>query len=239
MADSMVGSYVDDIGLERFEGSVTPVSAWRGKRLALFCFSSWARGRGQLPLWQELKSRLPIEAEVLGIAAEVEGKRWLRGYLKQAETRFPVLIDRKNVAGAAFGFKAGPNVVLIDEAGCLVYRRLYDASLRKTDCRNVVERYLLQGIRPEALAPDATYAPKPVAQEAFAEAVDLFLAGDLVRCRVPWKRSIDLDREHWISQEQMWVLDAPERFHPWIDVAWQNTQLAAEGRPVCACDEES
>src|ERR1700693_152795 len=126
MADSMVGSYLDDIRLERFEGSVTPVSAWRGKRLALFCFSSWARGRGQLPLWQELKSRLPIEADVLGIAGEVEGERWLRGYLKQAETRFPVLIDRKNIAGAAFGFKAGPNVVLIDEAGCLVYRRLYD-----------------------------------------------------------------------------------------------------------------
>jgi hypothetical protein len=66
--------------------------------------------------------------------------------------------------------------------------------------------------------------------------VDLLLAGDLQACRVPWRRSIDLDREHWISQEQLWVLEAPERFHPWIDVPWQNARLAAEGRPVCACE---
>jgi hypothetical protein len=234
----MAGRYVDDFRLERFEGAVSPISAWRGKRVALFCFSSWALGRGQLPLWQELKSRLPADAEVVGVAAEVEGERWLRGYLRQAEAGFPVLIDRKNVAGAAFGFKAGPNVVLIDEAGRLVYRRLYDASLRKADCRGAVEHFLLQGLRPPAWAPDPTYEPKPEAQHAFAEAVDLFLAGDAVQCRVPWKRSVDLDREHWISLEQLWVLDAPERFHPWIDVAWQNEQLVAEGRPACACDVE-
>ena len=103
LADSLVGSHVEDFRLERFEGPSSSMSAWRGKRVALFCFSSWALGRGQLPLWQELKSRLPADAEVIGVAAEVEGERWLRGYLKQAETRFPVLIDRKNIAGAAFG----------------------------------------------------------------------------------------------------------------------------------------
>jgi hypothetical protein len=174
----MAGRYVDDFRLERFEGAVSPISAWRGKRVALFCFSSWALGRGQLPLWQELKSRLPADAEVVGVAAEVEGERWLRGYLRQAEAGFPVLIDRKNVAGAAFGFKAGPNVVLIDEAGRLVYRRLYDASLRKADLPGCGRTFSVAGFATAGIrAPDPTYAPKPEAQHAFAEAVDLFLAG--------------------------------------------------------------
>jgi hypothetical protein len=115
---------------------------------------------------------------------------------------------------------------------------LYDASLRKADCRNAIESFLLNGVRPAAPTPDPSYAPKPEAQQAFAEAVDLFLAGELARCKVPWKRSVDLDPDHWISVEQLWVLDAPERFHPWIDVAWQNVQLVAVGRPACACEVE-
>jgi peroxiredoxin len=238
MNDSMVGQAVPDIRLERFEGPPTALSDWRGKRVALFCFSTWALGRGQLPDWQELSARLPADALVAGVAAEVEGGRWLHGYMRQYKVKFPVLLDRKNLVGGAFGYKAGPNLILIDESGRLVQRRMYDASLRKTDCRGDVEGFLLRGTRPAAVAPDPNLAPKPGSQEAFAKAVDLFLAGDLKACRGPWTTSVRFDPEHWISQEQIWVLDAPERFHPWIDVAWQNEQLAAEGRPVCACEAE-
>src|SRR5438105_2743966 len=60
--------------------------------------------------------------------------------------------------------------------------------------------------------------------------------GQLDQCMVPWEESVRIDPEHWISQEQIWVRNAPERFHPWIDVAWQNRELAAQGRPVCACE---
>lgn len=239
MKDPLFGHVADDVELEKFEGPVSRISQWRGRRVALFCFSSWALGRGQLPLWQELHARLPRDAQVLGIAAEVEGERWLRGYLRQAMAEFPVLIDRKNRVGERFGFKAGPNVILLDEAGRLISRQLYDASLRKPDCRGAIEGYLLRGTRPDALAPDGAYAPDPAAQRAFCEAVDLFLAGELVQCRAPWNRSVEIDPGHWISQEQMWVLDAPERFHPWIDVAWQNSRLQAQGRPACACDPDS
>ena len=187
-------------------------------------------------LWQQLSAQLPGDAEVLGVAAEVEGDRWLRGYLRDAKVKFPVLVDRKNVVGGAYGFKAGPNVLMFDEAGALAYRRLYDASLRKPDCRAEIEDFLVRGRKPAAREVDPSFAPKAGSQEAFAEAVDLYLDGDLKGCRLPWKRSVDLDREHWISQEQIWVLDAPERFHPYIDVPWQSEQLAAEGRPVCACE---
>ena len=236
MIDKLAGSVVDGIALERFEGTPTSLSAWLGKRTALFCFSTWALGRGQLPLWQELSERLPEDAAIVGIAAEVEGERWLRGYLRLAKVQFPVLLDRANRVGGAFSYKAGPNLLLVDETGRLVSRRLYDASLRKADCRTQVENFLIRGERPEAVAPDPAFAPRPDSQEAFSEAVQLFLAGEQAKCRIPWKRSIELDPEHWISQEQLWVLDAPERFHPWIDVAWQNERLAEAGRPVCACE---
>jgi hypothetical protein len=128
---------------------------------------------------------------------------------------------------------------MFDESGALVYRRLYDASLRKADCRAEIEGFLIRAEKPAVRPVDPAFAPLPGSQEAFAEAVDLYLAGDLKGCRTPWRRSIDLDREPWISQEQLWVLDAPERFHPYIDVPWQNEQLAAEGRPVCACEVEA
>jgi hypothetical protein len=238
MIDELIGQPANPTVLERFEGEPASLAAWQGRRLAVFCFSTWALGRGQLPLWQALGQRLPAEAQVIGVAAEVEGERWLRGYLRDAKVTFPVLMDRRNAIGGAYGFKAGPNMLLFDAAGRLVYRRLYDASLRKPDCREEIEQFLLRDLKPPIRAVDASYAPKPGSQEAFAEAVDRFMAGDLDGCRVPWRRSIDLDREHWISQENLWVLDAPERFHPWIDVTWQNEQLAAEGRPVCACEME-
>jgi hypothetical protein len=239
MIDALIGQPASETPLERFEGDPRPLTMDGGMRTAVFCFSTWALGRGQLPLWQALFSRLPVDAAIVGVAAEVEGERWLRGYLRDAKVTYPVLLDRKNIVGGAYGFKAGPNVLMFDEQNRLVYRRLYDASLRKNDCRAEIEGFLLRGERPAARGVDASYAPKAGSQEAFAEAVDLFLAGDLKGCRVPWRRSIDLDREHWISQEQLWVLDAPERFHPYIDVPWQNEQLAAEGRPVCACEVEA
>ena len=239
MIDTLIGQPANDTRLERFEGESTSLAAARGKRTAVFCFSTWALGRGQLPLWQELSGRLPGDAEVVGVAAEVEGERWLRGYLRDAKVKFPVLIDRKNIVGGAYGFKAGPNVLMFDASGALAYRRLYDASLRKADCRAEIEGFLLHRRTPPVRAVDPSLAPKPGSQEASAEAVALYLRGDLKGCRVPWRRSIDIDREHWISQEQLWVLDAPERFHPFIDVPWQNEQLAAEGRPVCACEVEA
>lgn len=238
MNDDQVGTLVPDLRLERFEGPITALSDFRGKRVALFCFSTWALGRSQLPDWQALSASLPGDAAVIGVAAEVEGERWLRGYMHQYKATFPVFLDRKNLVGGAFGYKAGPNVILIDEERRLVLRRMYDASLRKADCRSAVEDFLRKGVRPAAPAPDPNVAPKPGSQEAFAKAVDLFLAGDLKRCRGPWTTSVRFDPEHWISQEQLWVLDAPERFHPYIDVPWQNEQLAAEGRPVCACEVE-
>jgi hypothetical protein len=237
MRDMMVGQPASATALECFEGEPRSL-AGRGKRTAVFCFSTWALGRGQLPLWQQLTTQLPEDAEVIGVAAEVEGERWLRGYLRGAKVKFPVLLDRKNSVGGAYGFKAGPNVLLFDERGVLAYRRLYDASLRKPDSRAEIEGFLLHGQKPAARDLDPSFAPREGSQEAFAEAVDLFLQGDLTGCRVPWRRSVDIDREHWISQEQIWVLDAPERFHPYIDVPWQNEQLAAEGRPVCACEME-
>lgn len=239
MIDPLIGQPASAVPLERFEGPPAPLTLGQRKRTAVFCFSTWALGRGQLPLWQELSLRLPDAAAVVGVAAEVEGERWLRGYLRDAKATFSVLMDRKNVVGGAYGFKAGPNVLMFDAAGALVYRRLYDASLRKADCRAEIEGFLLRAETPPVRGVDPSFAPRPGSQEAFAEAVDLFVAGDLKGCRVPWRRSVDLDREHWISQEQLWVLDAPERFHPYIDVPWQNEQLAAEGRPVCACEVEA
>jgi hypothetical protein len=236
MIDPLIGQAANDTLLECFEGDRASLGAWAGKRLAAFCFSTWALGRGQLPLWQSLSTQLPSDAQIVGVAAEVEGERWLRGYLRHAEVSFPVLMDRKNSIGGAYGFKAGPNVLLFDGSGALVYRRLYDASLRKVECRREIEDFLLRGGRPPSRPVDPSFAPAAGSQEAFAKAVDLFLAGDVQGCRLPWRRSIDLDREHWISQEQLWVLDAPERFHPFIDVQWQNEQLAAEGRPICACE---
>ena len=239
MSDNLIGTPADETVLERFEGASASLAGFRGKRLAVFCFSTWALGRGQLPLWQALCGRLPADAQVVGVASEVEGERWLRGYLRAAEVTFPVLIDRKNAIGGAYGFKAGPNLLLFDASGALVHRRLYDASLRKDDCRAEIEGFLLEGRLPAPRDVDPTLAPRPGSQEAFAEAVDLLLRGDVQGCRAPWRRSVAIDPEHWISQEQLWVLDAPERFHPFIDVPWQNEQLAAEGRPVCACEVEA
>lgn len=237
--DPLIGQPANDTPLECFEGDRASLASWRGNRTAVFCFSTWALGRGQLPLWQALAEQLPADTQVVGVAAEVEGERWLRGYLRSARVKFPVLIDRRNIVGGVYGFKAGPNVLLFGKSGTLAHRRLYDASLRKADCRADIEGFLLRGQEPAVRAVDPSFSPKPGSQEAFAEAVDLFLAGDLRGCRLPWRRSVELDREHWISQEQLWVLDAPERFHPYIDVAWQNEQLAAEGRPVCACEIEA
>jgi hypothetical protein len=239
MIDPLIGHPASDAPLDGFEDGARSLASWQGRRVAVFCFSTWALGRGQLPLWQALSDQLPPDAQVIGVAAEVEGERWLRGYLRAAKVEFPVLIDRKNIVGGDYGFKAGPNVLMFDARGALIYRRLYDASLRKPDCRAEIEGFLVHAQKPLPRAVDPSYAPASGSQQAFADAVDLFLAGDVQGCRVPWRRSFELDPEHWISREQLWVLDAPERFHPYIDVPWQNEQLAAEGRPVCACEIEA
>ena len=48
MRDEQAGQKVPDLRLERFEAPAAGLSDWRGRRLALFCFSTWCSRYGSM-----------------------------------------------------------------------------------------------------------------------------------------------------------------------------------------------
>ena len=103
MIDELIGQPAYDAQLERFEGASATLGSWRGKRLAVFCFSTWALGRGQLPLWLKVAAAAGMASSLVALLISV----------------YPVV---DVVSRAAFAGKICAVVVVSNMAGVLIYR---------------------------------------------------------------------------------------------------------------------
>ncbi len=57
---------------------------------------------------------------------------------------------------------------------------------------------------------------------------ELFRRGARDAAVAEWRGALRLDPENLTIRKQVWMAEHPERFHPAIDFAWQQEQLARE-----------
>ena len=83
-----------------------------------------------------------------------------RPFVTAAQATFPALVDETGATAVAFGFKAVPNGVLVDEDGVVRYAKYGGFSVERAADRAAVERFasgeaLDPGASPTATAPYA------------------------------------------------------------------------------------
>jgi hypothetical protein len=153
-------------------------------------------------------------------------------FVQAARATFPTLVDETGLTAVAFGFKAVPNGVLVDEAGVVRYAKYGGFSVDKVDDLAAVERFA-SGDDPGA-SPDDTTPYQLGALERDLVGTKLRLGrllatqGQLQDAVTEWRAALRYDPANLVIRKQIWAALYPEKFHPTIDWAWQEVQFARE-----------
>jgi hypothetical protein len=169
---------------------------------------------------------------LVSIAMEHNGADRARPYVAAAGATFPVLIDEESLTTVAFGFKAIPNGVLVDEAGVVRYAKFGGFSVDKPEDVAAVERF----VRGEDAGPNpplrVPYELGAVMSDRVAASLSrgrqLAARGQTDAAVAEWRAALRLDPENLVIRKQIWAALHPEKFAPTIDWAWQKEQLARE-----------
>jgi tetratricopeptide (TPR) repeat protein len=170
--------------------------------------------------------------EIVSIAMEHGGAALAQPFVQVAGATFPTVVDEHGLTAVAFGFKAVPNGVLVDEAGIVRYAKYGGFSVEKGDDLAAVERFA-RGEDPGA-SPNASTPYQLGALENDLVATKLRLGrllaeqGRLDDAADTWRAALRYDPANLVIRKQIWSVLHPEKFHPAIDWDWQGIQLARE-----------
>jgi tetratricopeptide (TPR) repeat protein len=186
-----------------------------------------------LPGWQRFAaSHRDDPFEVIAIAIEHQGAEAARPFVEAAAVTFPVLIDAEGTLSTAFGFKAVPNGLLIDENGIVRYAKYGGFDVASPAAVAAVETFAA-GDDP---GPSPAFAPPYALGRLERELVETKLRlghaldelGRREQAVAAWRDALRLDPENLTIRKQIWAAEHPEKFHPTIDWGWQRRQLADE-----------
>jgi hypothetical protein len=177
-------------------------------------------------VWQRVLDEGSRNFQLLGIALEAPGDKYIRPLVGHQRITFPVLVDRSGVFGAAFGFRMVPSGFFVDEEGVLRYRHVDDFDIADPRVRWSLNRFL----EDQPLEAMEHQAPmQPDAMKLFAQGVVRYAEEDAAEALSLWRRALDLDPDNFLIRSQIWVVEHPERFYPTVDLEWQELQLIKEG----------
>ena len=125
-----------------------------------------------------------------------------------------------------------PNGVLVDRDGTIRYAKYGGFLIERAEDVAAVERFLQggdPGPSPEYAAP---YVLGPVEQDLVVTKLRLGRLLDSLGRREEalreWQAALRLDPANLVIRKQIWAVRYPEKFHPTIDWAWQQEQVARE-----------
>lgn len=154
-----VGTAAPEFTLPDKDGKWVSLSDYRGRKVLLFSWSTWCRCKYQLPalerFYQEHKGP---GFEIVAVAADSQGFKWVSKYVSLAGVTFPVLIDPMIDLQDKYHFSATENAWLIDEAGVVRYNQI-GFDVRRGEQRQA----LLEAMRLPAVA-GAPPEKKPLAE---------------------------------------------------------------------------
>jgi len=155
------------------------------------------------------------------VAVDLQGPEKAKPYVDAASPEFNVVIDKRNVLGTLFGYRAIPNGVFLDENGTLRYRKFSGFDIRKPEMAAEVFSFAA-GAGSFELAPSepVTYG------DSFARGLALYEAGDVEGAAAVWRAGIAVEPDHWNMRKQLWAIEHPERFYDGaVDHGWQKEQV--------------
>ncbi len=156
---------------------------------------------------------------------DAQGPERVKPFALEAEASYPVLVDQDNVLGGLFGFKAIPNVFVVDEQGVVGYKRLSTFTIKKPEIRDELLAALTPRVAPEKGAVPLAPSVPDEAARIFAAGVRQYQAGRVAEAIALWHQARQLDPDNFIVRKQMWAVGNPDKFYPRIDFDWQKERL--------------
>ncbi|MEW6201452.1 MAG: redoxin domain-containing protein [bacterium] len=115
-----VGSLAPEFTFQNEAGKWVSLSDFRGKKVFLFSWATWCRCREQLPDLEAFYRKHKSPAfEVIAVASDSQGFKWVKPYLDKAEADFIAMVDPNNELAVKYNFLATENGFFIDEAGVI------------------------------------------------------------------------------------------------------------------------
>jgi len=150
-------------------------------------------------------------------------------YVEAAKCTFVTLIDQQNRLSELFGFKAVPNVVVINEDGTIAGKQFGNFDIRRASDFAMLSDWLRSGPANNKDSPDN----KETAIETHNYAIMLFQEGmkqvednNVNEAMRLWRLAVDVDPSNYVIRKQIWAIENPEKFYDEdVDYAWQNDQL--------------
>ena len=164
--------------------------------------------------------------QLVAVAQEAPGGRYLAPLVADQQISFPILLDRSSTLGAALRFRMVPSGFFIDEDVTVRYRHVDDFDIADPRVRWNLERFLNH--EPLESPGEAEYT-NAEAMELFARGVSRYAEDQASEALGLWRRALDLDPDNFLIRSQIWVAEHPERFYPQVDLDWQYLQLEREG----------
>ena len=184
-----------------------------------------------MPVWQQIYESEALSdnnIEILSVAMDVQGADAARPFVDNAGATFETVVDRENILGQQYRFKAIPNGYLINSDGTVEYRRLGGFDIRRAETRQIVEDWIDRPAAPAAETPevDAMGDEHDQANSLFRQGEAAYRTGDAARAIELWRRAVELEPDNFIIRKQIWALENPEKFYDSdVDYAWQCDQM--------------
>lgn len=155
---------------------------------------------------------------------DAKGPDAVRPWHQKAAATFPTLVDKHSVLPRSWGFRAVPNVWIIDGEGILRFEQLSGFHIDNAESKAILKRELtaLAQPRPQPLDPAATGI------DSFGPGAQLLAAGDPEAALEQWFQIVERDPMNFLVRKQIWYYLHPEKFLPDIDADWQRQQRARE-----------
>lgn len=135
-----VGQLAPEFSLQNNKGEWISLSSFRGKKVYLFSWATWCRCREQLPYLQKFYEKNKSDKfEVIAVASDSEGFKWVQKYLDDAGATYTALVDPEHELATKYNFLATENGFLIDEGGT-IRMSIIGFDIRKDEQRAILEK---------------------------------------------------------------------------------------------------
>lgn len=115
-----VGDLAPEFSFQDPGGKWRSLSDYRGKKVFIYSWATWCSCKEQLPDLEKLYKKYKSDKfEIIAVASDSQGTKWVKPYLDKAGATYITLIDPNNELAKKYNFYATGNGFVVDEGGVI------------------------------------------------------------------------------------------------------------------------
>ena len=136
-------------------------------------------------------------------------------------------MDEANSLGQLYGYKAIPNLFLIEADGIVSFKELGTFNVREPASRTIVDQWAATGATNQKGNTEDLDQNHALANAHFLFGQQLFKRGLTQDALAEWRKGVALEPDNYNIRKQIWAIENPDRFYDGkVDYDWQDEQLA-------------